>query len=149
MTPRLLTAAQQFLALRTTAHCAGEGHLRHERLTWRFPVRPDPLGRSYAARLEYGPDLSPDVYVERPDVVAMAQGRSLPHVYSEAPVRLCLHLPQAYEWTPDLRLDRTIVPWTALWLFYFEEWLWSGEWKGGGVHPGERPSRRRLRRAWR
>jgi hypothetical protein len=34
-----------------------------------------------------------------------------------------------------MRLDHTIVPWTALWLFYFEEWLISNDWKGGGVHP--------------
>jgi hypothetical protein len=27
------------------------------------------------------------------------------------------------------------VPWTALWLFYFEEWLTSDDWKGGGIHP--------------
>ena len=27
---------------------------------------------------------------------------------------------------------QTIVPWTALWLFYFEEWLTSDDWKGGG-----------------
>ncbi len=36
-----------------------------------------------------------------------------------------------------MRLDQTIVPWTALWLFYFEEWLESNEWKGGGEHPGD------------
>ena len=35
-----------------------------------------------------------------------------------------------------MRIDQTIVPWTALWLFYFEEWLFSDEWKGGGEHPG-------------
>ncbi|MEZ5659385.1 MAG: hypothetical protein R3E83_12920 [Burkholderiaceae bacterium] len=29
----------------------------------------------------------------------------------------------------------TIVPWTYEWLFYFEEWLVSDEWKGGGRHP--------------
>lgn len=34
-----------------------------------------------------------------------------------------------------MRLDQTIVPWTMLWLFYFEEWLASGDWKGGGMHP--------------
>jgi hypothetical protein len=34
-----------------------------------------------------------------------------------------------------MRLDRTIVPWIALWLFYFEEWLASDDWKGGGMHP--------------
>jgi hypothetical protein len=34
-----------------------------------------------------------------------------------------------------MRLDLTVVPWTALWLFYFEEWLASDDWKGGGMHP--------------
>jgi hypothetical protein len=49
------------------------------------------------------------------------------------------------------RIDQTIVPWAALWLFYFEEWLSSDQWKGGGEHPGEpkvagstRPSTRGL-----
>jgi hypothetical protein len=36
-----------------------------------------------------------------------------------------------------MRIDQTIVPWAALWLFYFEEWLSSDQWKGGGEHPGE------------
>jgi hypothetical protein len=36
-----------------------------------------------------------------------------------------------------MRIDQTIVPWTAVWLFYFEEWLTSDEWKGGGVHLGD------------
>ena len=34
-----------------------------------------------------------------------------------------------------MSISGTIVPWTILWLFYFEEWLMSDEWKGGGVHP--------------
>jgi hypothetical protein len=34
-----------------------------------------------------------------------------------------------------MRLDQTVVPWTSLWLFYFEDWLASNEWKGGGEHP--------------
>jgi hypothetical protein len=36
-----------------------------------------------------------------------------------------------------MMLDQSIVPWTALWLFYFEEWLESNDWKGGGEHPGD------------
>ena len=42
-----------------------------------------------------------------------------------------------------MRLDQTIVPWAILWLFYFEEWLSSNEWKGGGMHPEEKKGRRR------
>jgi hypothetical protein len=34
-----------------------------------------------------------------------------------------------------MRLDQTVVPWATLWLFYFEEWLRSDDWKGGGMHP--------------
>jgi transposase InsO family protein len=37
-----------------------------------------------------------------------------------------------------MRLDQTIVPWTSLWLFYFEDWLSEGEWRGGGEHPEPR-----------
>ena len=53
------------------------------------------------------------------------------------PPRLCLYLPGKGEWTPAMRLDQTMVPWAILWLFYFEEWLGSNEWKGGGLHPGD------------
>ena len=57
--------------------------------------------------------------------------------YDQNPPRLCLYLPNTGEWTSAMRLDQTIVPWSILWLFYFEEWLVSNEWKGAGVHPGD------------
>jgi hypothetical protein len=50
-------------------------------------------------------------------------------------VRLCLFDPQTAEWSPGAAIADTIVPWTYEWLFYFEEWLVSDEWKGGGRHP--------------
>ena len=78
------------------------------------------------------------------DLIAMLQATA--RGYSETPVNLCLYLPGTGEWSPDRRLDQTIVPWAALWLFYFEEWLWSNEWKGGGVHPGDEALTRRERR---
>ena len=65
----------------------------------------------------------------------LAGGRRIPHLYQQKPPRLCLYLPRTYEWQSWMRLDQTIVPWTALWLFYFEEWLASDDWKGGGMHP--------------
>jgi hypothetical protein len=56
------------------------------------------------------------------------------HVYHK-PLRLCLTLPKAREWTGAMRIDQTFVPWATTWLYYFEEWLVSDEWKGGGEHP--------------
>jgi len=108
--------------------------LRREHLSWRFDVQPSALSRTYGARIEYGQGHPPRIFIDAPDLHLLAEGRDLPHVYSDHPPRLCLYLPGAFEWNRSHRLDLTIVPWTALWLFYFEEWLWSDEWKGGGMH---------------
>jgi hypothetical protein len=75
------------------------------------------------------------VVVLDPDLRSLAGGRDLPHVYDHWPTRLCLYLPGTGEWTPHKLLVATIVPWSALWCFYFEDWLLTGEWNGGGEHP--------------
>jgi hypothetical protein len=131
-----LTAAYQYLYLRRNPVCDGSGRLRPGRLTWCFIASPSPLSRRYRLRLEYHQDGVPQVFVAAPDLIALADGRPLPHVHQQQPPRLCLYLPGTGEWTSAMRLDQTVVPWSILWLFYFEEWLISNEWKGGGVHPG-------------
>lgn len=112
------------------------------RLTWRFYCQPSPLARTYAMQIDYAQGCVPKTTVLDPDLSALADGRHIPHVYGETPMRLCLYLPRAEEWHAGLRIDETIVPWTYLWLDYFEEWLWSDEWKGGGVHPNAPPEPR-------
>jgi len=37
-----------------------------------------------------------------------------------------------------MSLADTILPWASLWFFYYEIWLATGEWVGGGEHPGDR-----------
>jgi len=143
--PRPLTAAQQFYALRVNPISAGHGTLHAGRLTWEFDASPSPLSRRYGARLDYRQGQTPAVYIDSPDLNALADGRRLPHVYEQKPPRLCLYLPRTGQWNPSLGLDRTIVPWTSLWLFYFEDWLATGEWNGGGVHPDISSRRRRPR----
>lgn len=93
------------------------------------------MSRLYAVRLSYSAQDSPRAVVEDPNLSVLASGRRLPHVYEKEPPRLCLYLPNTGEWQPWMRIDQTIVPWVALWLFYFEDWLVSDDWKGGGVHP--------------
>ncbi|RBP18068.1 hypothetical protein DFR50_10110 [Roseiarcus fermentans] len=140
---RALTASQQFLNLRGNPICAGQGTLRAGALQWCFRTSPSSLSRSYDARLEFRQGSAPETFIDAPDLVVLANGRVLPHVYSQMPTRLCLYLPRAFEWQPWLRLDQTIVPWTALWLYFFEEWLATNEWKGGGEHPRPRGGGRR------
>jgi hypothetical protein len=133
-----ISAALQYFHLQTNPVCAGSGSLGPGRLIWRFVTSPTALSKRYRLRLEYRQYSSPAVFVEEPDLIDLADGRRLPHVYEQSPPRLCLYLPSNGEWTSSMRIDQTIVPWAILWLFYFEEWLASNEWKGGGVHPGDR-----------
>ncbi|WP_292147008.1 hypothetical protein [Mesorhizobium sp.] len=86
----------------------------------------------------------PNVFIIEPDLLKLADGRRLPHVY-HAPLRLCLIMPGTREWAGTMRIDQTFVPWAATWLFYFEEWLVSDNWKGGGKHPDQNDSARRNR----
>jgi hypothetical protein len=133
--PRPLTAVQQLIGLQRSQICRGYGTVRLGRLVWEFKTRPTPLSRVYGVRVMYRQDATPHVLVVMPDLVDLAGGRKLPHVYEQRPTRLCLYLPRAKEWNGSMSMSETIMPWAILWLFYFEEWLVSDDWKGGGVHP--------------
>jgi hypothetical protein len=148
---RALTPAQQFLFLRNNPICAGEGRLSHKGLAWSYRARPYLLSREYAVKIAYDGNESPRVFVTNPDLTTLAGGRDLPHVYKH-PTRLCLYLPGSGEWADTMRIDETFVPWTATWLYFFEEWLESNDWKGGGEHPSDSDetfASRRTRRLWR
>ena len=134
--PRSLTAAQQYGHIAANPLCTGAGRLRPGRFTWRYSTAPTPMSRSYCVRLNYRLGGPPRVVIERPNLAMLSSGRRLPHVYDQQPPRLCLYRPTTGEWVPSMRIDQTIVPWVVLWLFYFEEWLFSDVWKGGGVHAG-------------
>ena len=147
-----LSLPQQYLFLQRSKTISGEGVLGPGRLEWRFRAQPTPLSRSYQVTLVLARDGTPDVRVVDPELRLLAGGRDLPHIYHN-PDRLCLYLPGTGQWDTSKRLDLAIIPWTYLWLIYFEEWLMSDDWKGGGKHPGEddldegsRALRRSLRR---
>jgi hypothetical protein len=135
--PPNLTLSQQLVNLRANPLTAGDGGIAAGELVWRFKTSPSPVSRLYDVRLTYAEGESPRIHVDEPDLTLLANGVRIPHLYSERPARLCLYLPEAYEWRSSMLLDRTIVPWAILWLWYFEDWLATGEWRGGGVHVAE------------
>lgn len=144
-----LTLSQQLLFLRANPSINGEGKVRANKLTWLMDVQPTALARTYRASITYLAGETPSVQIVEPDLELLANGRPLPHVYKN-PLRLCLYLPGAGEWKATKRLDLTIVPWTYLWLYYFEDWLGTDDWKGEGQHPGEEteiPRNRAMRRS--
>ena len=83
----------------------------------------------------------PNVWVQEPDLLKLSGGVRLPHVYDQKPARLCLYFPRTGEWSPSFPIADTVIPWSVLWLLYFEDWLSTGEWAGGGVHPRRKNAR--------
>lgn len=114
---------------------SGSGRVHRERLTWRWCAQPTPISRIYQVRLECNAKGNPEVFVDSPDIRLLAEGRKIPHLYSQTQRELCLYLPGSGQWSTNQLLANTIVPWVSLWLLYFEEWLWSDDWKGDGEHP--------------
>jgi hypothetical protein len=95
-------------------------------------LQPTPLSEQYRVRIRYTLGNYPET-----DVLSPALGRRsdelIPYMYRQK--TLCLFNPNKQEWNPAMRIGKTILPWTALWLFFYEVWLATGEWKGGGDHP--------------
>jgi hypothetical protein len=118
---------------------------------WIGPLRP--LQRTYTVRITYIARLTigeaevigafvPVVRLDQPALQFKhpRTRRDVPHVYwdRETPTRskLCLYDPAANEWSPADFVADTIVPWACDWLACYEGWLATGEWTGGGRHPG-------------
>lgn len=132
--PGSINLARQLINLRSR-YPGGQGEVRSGALTWLDWLRPSPLGRDYLARVHYAPDKPPSSYILNPSLTELAAGKNLPHVYSQAEGKLCLYLPGCGQWHTGMFIGATTIPWTIMWLYFFEEWLFSGEWKGGGEHP--------------
>ncbi len=143
-----VTPAQQLFRLRRNAIYGGEGHVSHDVLTWRYLRRPSIFSRKYLLRINFKRGDIPQIFVDDPDLKLLADGRTLPHVYNQRPLELCLYLPGTGEWTPKSFIDETIMPWADLWLYYYEEWLFSDDWKGGGMHADPNAPASRRERRW-
>lgn len=57
----------------------------------------------------------------------------IPHVYTLN--ELCLYYPKYQEFNSKMLIADCIIPWISLWLYHYENWHITGEWKGGGIHP--------------
>lgn len=103
------------------------------RLWWQGKLKPTALSSEYsiAVKLEYG---KVETFVIEPQKLALFEGEtSLPHVYSTSKQKLCLFFPDGKEWSKGKLLVDTIIPWTCEWLYFYEIWVLTGAWLGGGT----------------
>ena len=111
---------------------------------YRFSISPGRYGRLYDCVLQVlsGKE-RPKMFVVRPDLIDLAGGVRPEHLYDQdgPGFLLCLWWPKNHEWHPRHKLVDTYIPWTAEWLWYYEEWLKHGQWLAGGAHPVHLPRR--------
>ncbi|WP_256760891.1 hypothetical protein [Cohnella sp. WQ 127256] len=105
-------------------------------VVWTGVLQPSELSDSYVVNIRYSLMIrQPEVWVDSPKLVKRNGAESIPHTYARD--RLCLFRPRKREWTKYMFIAVTIVPWISLWLLHYEYWLATGEWRGGGEHPGK------------
>lgn len=103
-----------------------------------FNLQPTPLSRIYKILLVYIEGYVPYAYVLAPSLNKLKKEYSvIPHLYDHDRYRLCLHYPHSNDYSSSEEIGQQYIPWITHWLYYFEEWLYSEDWKGGGVEPGD------------
>lgn len=111
---------------------------------WVLGITPTPNSITYKVKIEYTLGQNPNIFVISPKrLKKYADTSSLQHVYDEEEQQICLFRPGIGEWQPYKFIAKTIVPWAAEWLAFYEIWVLTGEWKGEGLHPRKYPSKRK------
>lgn len=90
---------------------------------WIGSLQPKPSSPEYRVVIEYRGGRSPRVKVLDPPI-----DKGAPHRYKGG--YLCLFVYEDGSWNEDSIIAKTIVPWAAEWLYYYEIWLETGEWFG-------------------
>jgi hypothetical protein len=112
-------------------------------LAWIGQLQPSALSNLYKIKIKYWLKEKPEVTVIEPQLQTR-DGSGPPHVFPGN--RLCLFRLKYGEWDPTMPIAETIVPWTSLWLLYYEIWLVTGKWCGSNQeHPA--PSEKKKKEA--
>lgn len=104
-------------------------------LTTTGRIKPTSRSESYTVEIKYFIiKKKPLVQVKilDPILTKNEKNEEIPHMYSQE--SLCLFMPKYNEFKKTDLICDTIIPWTSLWLYYYEIWHTTGKWLGGGVH---------------
>jgi len=126
---QILAIKQKWKNATVSATCRGG------KLIWNGKLQPTGISNTYRVRLEYSSRSWPEVYVVSPKLQRV-NGEKPPHIYSFEEQHLCLYYHEDNDWNRDMKIAETIIPWTTEWLLFYELWLSTGIWHGGGVHDG-------------
>jgi hypothetical protein len=134
-----ISLAKQALILRLKypdAKC----QIKNNKLVWNGNLRPSALSRWYQIKIIYHDySLRPKVILYG-DIPGITRS-DFPHHFSidreKNTVELCLHMPYEFDGREQIIAD-LIIPWTQEWLYFYEIWLATGKWCGGGHSPSNK-----------
>ena len=70
-------------------------------------------------------------------LIEKIEDKDFPHIYDKnvemKKVQIYLYMNSVFN--SSKYLSNTIIPWAIEWLYYYELWLTTGKWLGGGRHP--------------
>jgi hypothetical protein len=98
-------------------------------------IKPTSRSNSYMVEIKYNIiQKKPlvEVKILDPILIKNEKEEEIPHMYSQE--SLCLFMPKYNEFKKTDLICDTIIPWTSLWVYYYEIWHTTGTWLGGGVH---------------
>ena len=111
---------------------SGKGKFTNNYFYWEFEAKPSIFSKVYRVLLIWDFQFAaPKVYILNSELRETELTKRIPHLYCREKLQLCLYYPEYKEFDRYMSLCETIIPWIYLWLKYYEEWLYSGEWKGG------------------
>jgi len=100
-------------------------------VSWIGRLTPTEMSDTYTVRVTYTAPLRPVVEVISPELKGRP-GERIPHTFPGK--KLCLHLHEEWD-AANTIIATTVVKWAALWLFFYEAWVITGKWEGGGHEP--------------
>jgi hypothetical protein len=128
---RVLTAMQQDQYVRSRFPNFGRSTNHGTRIRWHGTLQSSPRSGLYQVEISYEVPYRPTVRVLSPKLSTWGELTRQPHTFRDG--SLCVH--QAHEWNGNRLVAETIIPWTCLWLEFYETWLDTGCWLGEGTHP--------------
>ena len=95
-------------------------------------LQPIAFSKPYEIEVQYQLGKYPKVRIISPAI-----DKNAPHMFSEN--KICTFYPESINWTREMKIADTIIPWVSDWIFHYESWLVTGIRKG-------KPDPRHLRR---
>lgn len=126
--PKVITAAMQLTKILKEYNNVKSHKLEKDILNIVMEIKATQSSKTYNVKIRYKLGEKPVVIVTN-----IEEGTKLPHTYLNN--NLCLYYPKSKEWSKYDYISDTIIPWISEWLYFYEIWLATDKWLGGGLHP--------------